>query len=129
MVSFWKGINGYDTEETCSSVGKRVPTIDELMTLIKGCNVGFFCELSDPDCLEYTCDDDCETCEPAQGGHSLGYYIPDALMMPDDNKTGVFWSKSETFFISENHYWAVDFITGETKLTIRTASKKLRCVE
>lgn len=81
----------------------RLPTIDELRTLIKNCGrtiAGGECGVTDPDCLSESCYDEekCRCEDDPTGGHS-GF-----------GETGWFWSASVQ---SDTVAWTVDFQSGE----------------
>ena len=93
------GVGYYAAIDYCDCLGDgwRVPTINELRSLIRGCassEPDGTCLVDDPDCLDWTlCLDGCDGCPRAEGPGGDGCYWPDEL-------------SSEWCFGSRN-YWSI----------------------
>ena len=100
----------------------RLPTIDELRTLILNCEgtqTGGACPVSDPDNLEFTNDAAC-SCDTID--NNGGYYS----RFGDGNYV-ILWSSSplET---SNNYKWLVDFTNAKVYSENETEINGIRCV-
>jgi len=88
----------------------RLPTIDELRSLIRGCDAtvtGGACNATD-DCLDLACrNDPCGGCDKLAGPASDGAYWPDGMSGAID----WYWSSSP---VADDDYnaWYVDFYNG-----------------
>ena len=90
----------------------RLPEIDELIGLIRGCQAGDTtgqdecseCGVVDPDCLDYTCKEDDPNCEPCP-----------YLEGPDDDPPGCFWEPELRGPCAESDkaYWSVSPYTHD----------------
>jgi hypothetical protein len=118
----WQAANDY-----CSGIGWRLPTIDELRTLIRGCTrtqPGGSCGLTSS-CLTYPtcCDDNCSGCV-AGGGPEGGCYWPAEI-------TGTcswYWSSSEAEGYPSFDAWGVDFGNGSLNNSASLDPTSVRCV-
>jgi hypothetical protein len=104
----------YDAEFMCQNVATdqtwRMPAIQELYTLIYGCNSGKSCALNDPDCLSMDCRDDCpeDACEPGEGPTD-GCYMRSSTFV--SGACGHHWSASH-LSTNDNYVWVVVFDLG-----------------
>ncbi len=106
--------------------GWRVPSIDELRTLVTGCPAsaaGGPCNIGSQECYQWSCRNDaCDGC-PAQEGPGVGgTYWVDGLR----GDCCWYWSSSK----SNNAYypWGIHFDTGEVGVINATNWEHVRCV-
>lgn len=109
----------------CQNLGGRLPTIDELRTIIINCDktvVGGSCQITDPDCLasdtcwsQTTC-----VCNFSSDG------LPHSTL-GDDSSTNL-WSSSVVSDSTSNAYIAM-FDAGNIGLNTRTLNYSVRCVK
>ena len=103
----------------------RLPTIDELRTLIRGCSAtetGGSCGVTDS-CLDSSCQDNsCIECSSGEGSNG-GCYGPSQL----DNPCGWFWSSSA---VADNDFyaWYVYFYNGYVNYSYVYRGYNARCV-
>lgn len=93
----------------------RLPTIDELRSLIYGCpgrEAGGRCKVSDPNCLTTGCytKEDCGHCEEKKGP-DMGCYWQPGLWGGSCTDTWFSWSSSN-FDQFTDHFWVVRFQGG-----------------
>src|SRR4029079_11682627 len=69
-----------DAKSYCSQQGLRLPNIQELITLIRGCGSSA-CVVKDPGCLSTTCSSDptCQACADLAGPGAGGCYWDPSL--------------------------------------------------
>ena len=89
----------------------RLPTIDELRGLIRGCpatEAGGSCNIAIGDCISYLCQD--ESCAGCQhlGGPASGCYSPEGLA----DTCSAYQSSTEDSNSNWGHVFWVDFYTG-----------------
>jgi hypothetical protein len=105
----------------------RLPTISELRSLIRGCNVtetGGACGVMD-DCLDSSCwDDPCGGCESLAGPGSGGAYWPSGM----SGEIGWYWSSSPVYIDGGYRAWLVDFSTGHVDYYYVDYGNGVRCV-
>lgn len=118
----------------CSSLGDgwRMPTIDELRTLIRlpvspvgdcAANLPWgSCDVTDPGCLEPSCGDSCGSCVYGGGPAPGGCYWPDELL---GSCEGGRYMGNSPYNGSATERWAADFITAAV---YHDATGHLRCV-
>ena len=90
----------------------RLPMIEELFTIFRGCENDNGCDLQDPDCLDQSCFEDCsnDTC-PRDEGPSNGCYVVSPLV--PQSSCGVYWSSSLKEGATEGIYsWVISSTTG-----------------
>jgi len=96
------GRAGKHAKTYCENRGWRLPSIDELRTLVDGCDL--------PDCIDLPDDyyeHNCEGCEP-DAGPSDGCYWKDGL----DGLCWMYWSDTPARSTSSLYWLAVDFRAG-----------------
>jgi len=115
-----------DNQAGLSGAGWRIPDIDELRTIVRGCPdtgtdgacaVGKDC-LSESDCWHGKC----AGCDEG-GGQAEGCYWDPLLV----GKCGSYWSSS-TDDTNESMAWYLDFDTGGLKTGNKANPRGLRCV-
>ena len=97
----------------------RLPTIDELRTLIQNCETsqtGGACPVADPGCLELSCWSE-ELCKCNEDGISYSKFAD----------TGIFWSSSTKSDNAESA-WAVLFEWADVDIVNKTTNNGVRCV-
>ncbi len=103
----------------------RLPTIQELISLIRGC-VSSQCGVGSSDCLDMECDDgsDCKQCRYLKNSGANGCYWDAAL---GDFCDDVYWSSSE---VADNplYAWSIYFATGLVSNRAREFTSFVRCV-
>ncbi len=118
-----------DADQYCEDLvagGKddwRLPDIDELKTLIRGCDTAQ-CDVTDPGCLQLSCKDsdpDCDWC--VYGAGPGGCYWHPALQ----GWCEVYWSSSPSPPQGEL-YWHVSYLTGGLSAEDRMYTNAVRCV-
>jgi len=87
----------------------RLPTINELRTLIRGCSeteIGGQCNIMTEDCLEQACEDEDISCGGCSGneGNANGCYWPDNM----EGKCGSYYS-STALLSNEYNIYSVDY--------------------
>ncbi len=118
-----KSAEGMTWEEAityCLNMGGRLPTINELRTLIINCpgsTAGGACKVSDPECLSYN---DCWSEDCYCDGSAASY---SAL---GDNKDTTLWSSSEPSGKSSNA-WRVAFGFGHINAYYKIHNYAVRC--
>ncbi len=110
----------------------RMPEIDELISLIRGCVDGTAtddlstnnCGVDDPSCLTLNCSDgpECYFCQYMKGPGFGGCYWDPALSETCD----VYWSSSH--MVSGTHAWFLYFFYGTVNFAVTSASMYVRCV-
>ena len=97
----------------------RLPTIDELRTLIQNCSSpasGGSCGLTDPYCLSASCHSNCSACTK----NDMGLYSK-------FKDTGYFWSSSSQSDSDSNYVWLISFSTGALSTGL-SGNYYVRCV-
>ncbi len=87
----------------------RLPLIQELISLVRGCNQDD-CEVTDPDCLEASCNDQCNSCPDGGGPGQEDCYWDESL----DGTCRVYWSDSP---FSTTSTWVVNFTNSAVHYT------------
>jgi len=109
-----------DAVTYCKNLGGRLPTIDELRTLIQNCpatETGGECGVTD-ECLSFDCQNDaCDGCENAESvkNSKLG------------DTTEWFWSSSELSGDADLA-WFVGFYRGGVYGGLKSNSRHVRCL-
>ncbi len=116
----------------------RVPTIDELRSLVRGCPLtvtGGECDVTtsctqEDDCLNAMC----EGCVSWEGTHPWGYYLPKEInpyLPGGDDHCDIVWSATAAK-LEDNEdpfQWIVDFVDGHLNYdTVEYAEDCVRCV-
>jgi hypothetical protein len=105
----------------------RLPTIDELRSLIAGCSAtspGGTCGVTDPACLSDGCrSEDCDGCTPGGAPGPLGCYREDDL----SGDCLSHWSSSP-YGGSSARAWVVAFGTGFVGHVDKRSATGVRCV-
>jgi hypothetical protein len=105
----------------------RLPVIQELISLIQGCDQSD-CGVVDPDCLGWwDCAGDCTFCEINAGPGDGGCYWDPALA---GDCPGWYWSASYNTMdeMYEGNAWHVWFAQGAVNQDANTMSGAVRCV-
>lgn len=104
----------------------RLPTIDELRTLIRGCDAtkhGGACNVGTLACVELSCRDEvCNGCV-ADEGPSSGCYWPEEL----SGECGPYWSSTEVTDTAGTR-WHIDFASGGIRCPTCFGGHYVRCV-
>ncbi|MCP4606141.1 MAG: DUF1566 domain-containing protein [Proteobacteria bacterium] len=124
-------------QKHCNKMGEswRLPTIDELRSLIRveesggECSANLprgSCGVTDPDCLMYDCRKSCGSCPENDGpdNNSNGCY----WSLPLEGPCTYYWSISPTPDLSDEHVWFLDFSDGELDAEAWDAEFAVRCV-
>ncbi|MCP4676024.1 MAG: DUF1566 domain-containing protein [Deltaproteobacteria bacterium] len=123
----WTGAISYCEElEAGGYTDWRLPTINELSSLLRGCSSSD-CPLSDPDVLNADIGEspDCEKCDNRKGpGNDGCYWSADFDDMCDYEP---YWSSSQDKSY-DNLAWNLAFDDGGFSLSQVTRSKAVRCV-
>ena len=113
---------------TSLGVGWRLPTIDELLGLVEGCDQSA-CELSDPSCLDATCDDACTLCDGFMGPGEDGCYWNAELTECNLTAMGTaIYSRSSSTY-SSTLSWVVRFRYGGPGTINNSSAAGVRCVK
>ncbi len=112
--------------ESAGYTNWRLPTIDELKSLLRGCSSSE-CQVSDPDCVNAECVEvpECEECASNKGPGEDGCYWSADLSGQCDYD--LYWSSSQDKRY-ETLAWALGFDDGEFDLKMTSRSHKVRCV-
>jgi len=115
----------------------RLPDIDELISLIRGCVDGkvtgdlstSICGVEDPDCLDYYCHDknNCSGCSYLRGPCEDGCYWHPEI----EGKCSWYWSSSIVFVYGEewgSTAWGVNFNYGDLDSENKSDERRVRCV-
>jgi hypothetical protein len=115
----------------------RLPDIDELISLMRGCKNGSnadlaavsTCGVSDPSCLGDSCKDAtaCAICTSFGGPDSGGCYWNDALSGACNYTNSNCWSSSTSEALSGDA-WQVNFLKGEVVHYAKFYDRYVRCV-
>jgi len=124
----WNDAIEYCFELSCGGYDDwRMPTIDELRSLIVACaatETGGSCEVTDPGCTEYGCRNlDCAGCKENEGPALDGYYLPDDL----DGDYYVYWSATE-ISDEEEFAWLVSYKFAAVTSGFMSSDYSARCV-
>ncbi len=112
-------MNWEDTIIYCTDLGGRLPTIDELRTLIINCPesmTGGSCQISDPDHLESSDYSESCYCDGSAASYSA---------LSDDKNTWL-WSSSSHGDMTDA--WGVDFGYGDVGSSSKPRYRNVRCV-
>ncbi|MBW2277426.1 MAG: DUF1566 domain-containing protein [Deltaproteobacteria bacterium] len=123
----WSEATGYCTDlDVGGHDDWRMPLIQELISLLRECQTSE-CPVTDPDCLNSTCDDDavCMACDELLGPGTDGcYWSPDLAGSCEP----YYWSGSAAGDMP-NMTWLVRFSDGDVDLDgIEDADHTVRCV-
>lgn len=101
----------------------RLPDVDELQGLIRGCPGAADCGVDDPECLEAECDEglECVGCEDWEGPAADGCYWVSSL----DGWCEIYWSSSPAGI---DRYWTVDYIQAKTRHDDLGFANAVRCI-
>ncbi len=92
----------------------RVPTIDELRTLVRGCAPTEYngsCPIGGQCSFEQCWENDCDGCNFKEGPYDgMGCYMPDELYAESDSKCGLLWSSTMLY---ADRWWGLDFDSGQ----------------
>jgi hypothetical protein len=114
----------------------RLPKIQELISLIRGCVDGVstgdlstsMCAVTDPDCLDFWCSyDNCGQCAPGGGPDSDpagAYWVPELLSGGDT----WLWSSSSLGGVSTEDAWGASYDSGDVGVYGKTMGLGIRCV-
>ncbi len=113
--------------------GWRLPTIDELRTLVKGCTTTGqtgTCQIRD-DCLSRQCrGDECAGCGERGGPGEEGLYWEKATW---DHEEGMarwfYWSSSAPKEAAADESWVLSFVSGGITAQDRDTGGHVRCVQ
>jgi len=103
----------------------RLPTVDELQTLLRGCEGAEDCGVDDPECLLSNCNDGpgCEGCEDWEGPTVDGCYTVASL----EGWCERYWSRSPALpGLYRN--WLVDFVQAKTLSDEIGYANGVRCI-
>ncbi len=125
-LDWQSAINHCDTLSLGSYSDWRMPEIQELTSLIRGCE-SRNCEVTDPDCLSDICIDgpNCDYCNDLEGPGLRGCYWDAALSGSCD--VTHFWSSS-TAASRSDLAWYVYFDNGEVHRGGKDNIRLVRCV-
>jgi hypothetical protein len=103
----------------------RLPDVDELQTLLRGCPGAELCGVDDPQCLESSCNDgpDCAGCSEDLGPAAEGCYWDSGL----DGWCERYWASSPStpgFY----RYWMVDFVRARPTSDDQYVANGVRCI-
>lgn len=101
----------------------RLPDVDELQSLVRGCPGAADCGVDDPECLEAGCNEgsNCAGCEDWEGPTADGCYWVSSL----DGWCEVYWSRSVA---GVDRYWTVDYIQAKTRTDDLGFANAVRCI-
>ncbi len=127
----------HESKEYCDELGDgwRMPTIDELRTLLRiedgssDCakNLpGGSCGVTDPTCLKDECKDDCGECQSHDGPGFGGCFLDEAFSEIEDNCDHR-WSSSQRSG-HPRYAWFVDFVKGRVTWSRKIGYNNVRCV-
>ena len=126
-IMTWLGAHQYCDDLALGGCSDwRLPNIDELRSLIRDCpavETGGSCNLSEDDCLAWSCRD--ETCD----GCSMGAGPADGTYWPDEMQggSGGYWSSS-TVEDKQDQAWYVSYFSGRIDyVNSISASINVRC--
>ena len=113
-----------DAKAYCSKLGLRLPKIQELSTLVRGC-ASSACKVTDPGCTSSTCSSDssCAACTDNAGPGPNGCYWDPSLSGTCD----WYWSASG---VDEGPYdaWFLYFQRASVQNGAQAIEKYVRCV-
>jgi len=103
----------------------RLPTVDELQTLLRGCPGAADCGVDDPGCLESYCNDGpgCEGCEDWEGPTEEGCYTIASL----EGWCERYWSCSPAV-PGLYRFWLVDYVQAKTVSDEIGYANGVRCI-
>lgn len=123
----WSEANTYCAELDLEGAGWRLPTINELRSLIRGCypnEIGGSCKVDADECSAWSCaNHDCPSCGYFGGPTNDGCYWPEAV----DGDCSIYWS-STTLEDYEEDAWDVWFHHGNVENLRKEYDENVRCV-
>lgn len=122
----WSNAKTHCSDLDLDGGGWRLPSIDELRTLIRGCPAtedGGSCNVEEGGCLRWSCRD--ETCDGCSGGDgpASGCYWPDNLQ----GGCTWYWSSSPVED-GDGVAWGVNFVFGHVYTNLILDVPSVRCV-
>ena len=131
-------LNWYQAEEYCKNLNEqgkqdwRMPTIDELRTLVSGCEAtatGGHCQISEKNdkLSNEDLSEDCKGCGLNENGYSAIPLKKQKDFFGKDYVVYDFWTSSE---VSENSFYsfAINFGSGSVYINAKDYQKQVRCV-
>lgn len=113
-----------DASAYCEGLGLRLPTVQELASLVRGCPAAL-CPVEDPGCLSLPCRaaPECQGCEMLAGPGAGGCYWDPALTGPCD----WYWTASG---VDRGPFdaWFIYFQRGSVDYGAQGIEKQVRCV-
>jgi hypothetical protein len=103
----------------------RLPDVDELQTLLRGCPGAEDCGVDDPECLTSDCNDgpNCGGCEDWEGPTTDGCYTVGYL----EGWCELYWSRSPAV-PGVYRFWLVDFVQAKTPSDEIGYANGVRCI-
>jgi len=121
-------VSGTYLADHCEDLGEpwRMPTINELMSLIIGCDQ-LDCGVTDPECLDYPgCADGCDdNCPPMEGPGPEGCYWHAEL---GGDCEGVLYESTSSLNGDDALSWFVNFYRGMPESDTEDTVVRIRCV-
>jgi len=122
----WSDAKAHCRNLSLEGEGWRLPAIDELRSLIRGCvatQSGGRCNVAPARCLSWSCgDDSCVGCYTGEGPGDAGLYWPNAIA----GECCSYWSSS--LGAGGDHAWGVHFDNGSLYINDVSLDDRVRCV-